>query len=100
VFLMANLGELPDHTALQSAMQRAQEGVLPVRPSFEQAMAWEVHKSAEHPTLVDKYGGMNNASAYIGMVRGRPIGIVILSNRGSLDVAAAGRKILLTLAAR
>jgi hypothetical protein len=43
---------------------------------------------------------MNNASAYIGMVRGRPIGIVILSNRGSLDVAAAGRKILLTLAAR
>jgi beta-lactamase class C len=100
VFLMANIGELPDHTALQSAMQRAQEGVLPVRPSFEQAMAWEVHKSAEHPTLVDKYGGMNNASAYIGMVRGRPIGIVILSNRGSLDVAAAGRKILLTLAAR
>jgi len=100
VFLMANLEELPDHTALQSALQRAQEGVLSVKPSFEQAMAWEVHKSADRPTLVDKYGGLNNASAYIGMVRGRPIGIVIVANRGSLDIADAGRKILLTLAQR
>lgn len=98
VFLMANLGELPDHTALQSAMQRAQESVLPVRPGFEQAMAWEVHKTGDGPIIVDKYGGLNNASAYIGMVRGQGIGIVILANRGSLNISGAGRKVLLTLA--
>ncbi len=100
VFLAASLGKLPDHTALQSAMRRAQEGVFAENPRFEQAMAWEVHKIASGPTIVDKYGGLNNASAYIGMVRGRDIGIVILANRGSLNIGDAGRKILLSLAGR
>jgi beta-lactamase class C len=100
VFLAANLGRLPDHAALQSAMRRAQEGVMQGSAGFVQAMAWEVHNKPGGPTLVDKFGGLDNASAYIGLVRGRDIGIVILANRGSLDIADAGRKILSTLARR
>ena len=60
VFLTANLGELPDNTALQKAMRRAQLGAFPIGEGAYQALAWEVRKGDE--TIVDKYGGMNNAS--------------------------------------
>lgn len=98
VFLAANLGELPEHAALQAAMRRAQESLFPVSADFAQAMAWEIRRGDE--TIVDKYGGLNNASAYVGMIRARGVGLVILGNRGSLAIVDAGRKILLTLAAR
>lgn len=98
VFLAASLGKAPGHAALQSAIQRAQESVLPIHPGFKQAMAWEIHASTDGLTLVDKYGGLNNASAYIGMVRGHDLGIVILANRGSVAVTNAGRDILKQLA--
>ncbi len=98
VFLSANLGELPGQAALQQAMRRAHQGVFPEGEGFYQAMAWEVHKGAE--TIVDKYGGMNNASAYIGLIPERNIGIVILGNRGGMEVEEAGRRILLALARR
>jgi beta-lactamase class C len=96
VFLMANLGELPDRAALQGAMRRAQRGVFPTRRDVDQALAWEVRNGEE--TIVDKYGGMDNASAYIGLIPERKIGVVILANRGSMAVTDAGRGILRTLA--
>jgi len=96
VFLMANLGELPDREALQEAMRRAQRGAFPTGRGVYQALAWEVHKGEE--TIVDKYGGMNNASAYIGLIPERKIGVVILGNRGSIPVTDMGRGIILTLA--
>lgn len=98
VFLSANLGELPGQATLQDAMRRAQQGVFLIGEGFYQAMAWEVHKDAK--TIVDKYGGMNNASAYIGLMPERKIGIVILGNRGGMEVEEAGRHILLALAQR
>jgi len=51
-------------------------------------------------TIVDKYGGMNNASAYIGLIPERKIGVVILGNCGSMPVAGVGRRIILALARR
>jgi beta-lactamase class C len=98
VFLAANLGELTDQAAVQAAMQRAQQCAFPIATSICQALAWEVHEFPE--IIVDKFGGMNNASAYIGLMRSRKIGIVILANSGSMALPEAGRAIILALARR
>jgi len=45
-------------------------------------MAWEVNDFGG-PTIVDKPGGLDNASAYVGLVPSRKLGLVILSNRGN-----------------
>ena len=64
----------------------------------QQALAWEV-LSGKGPAIVEKYGGLNNASAYIGMMPSRKLGIVILGNRGNQYPNEPGRRILLELAA-
>jgi beta-lactamase class C len=98
VFLAANLGERPDQRPLQAAMRRAQQPVFPIGDGVEQALGWEVRK--EGMTIVDKYGGMNNASAYIGLTPERKVGIVILGNRGGTEVEEVGRAIIRALAPR
>ena len=61
--------------------------------SFGQAMAWEtVHLPGL--TVVDKPGGLNNASGYIGLVPAHRIGIVLLANRGDYPHEIARYKIL------
>jgi beta-lactamase class C len=97
VFLSANLGEIPNHRAMQDAMQLTHRPILPINANSLQAMAWEVQPKQSN--LVDKYGGLNNASAFIAMLPAKKIGIVLLGNRGSLPVATAGRTILHDLAA-
>ena len=57
-----------------------------------------VHRGDE--TIVDKYGGMNNASVYIGLIPERKVGVVILGNRGCMAVEDVGRRIILALARR
>jgi beta-lactamase class C len=96
VFLAANLGDLPGHRALQAAMQVPHRAVAAVDERLAQAMAWEAR--AGEFAIVDKYGGLNNTSAYIGMVPSEKIGIVILTNRGSQDAGSVGRAVLLALA--
>jgi beta-lactamase class C len=98
VFLGANLGELAEHRTLQDGMRLAQRPVAPLGPNAWQALAWEVR--AGEPKIVDKFGGMNNASAFIGMLPARRTGIVILVNRGSVALAETGRAILRALAER
>jgi hypothetical protein len=62
-----------------------------------QGLAWEVDRGP--PLVVEKNGGLNNATTYVGMVPGEKLGVVILSNRGSENAAARiGRRIMLTLA--
>jgi len=95
-FLAANLGELPDQPAIQEAMRRAQQTTFRLDKHTDQALAWEVHKGRE--TIVDKFGGLNNASAYIGLIPDKKVGIVLLSNRGDMDLARAGRRIVRVLA--
>lgn len=96
VMLAANLGELPGHRPLQRAMRLAQQGVLAFGTGSMGALAWESHRQ-EVWEIVERYGGLNNATATIAMIPERKVGVVILCNR-SHDVATAGQKILLGLA--
>jgi len=93
------MGELPIDASLQAGMQLARQGVLRIGTQTEQALAWEIISEREQP-IVEKYGGLHNASAYIGMMPGRRLGIVILGNRGALYPSDAGRNILRELAER
>ena len=98
VFLAANLGEVPVERSLREAMSLAQQDVWTIGPRNRQALAWEV-LVGDAPTITEKYGGLNNASAYIGMMPRRKLGIVILGNRGNQYPNEVGRRILLELAA-
>jgi beta-lactamase class C len=97
VFLAANLGELPVERSLREAMALAQQGIVTIGPRNEQALAWEI-SFGDEPTIIEKYGGLQNASAYIGMMPRRKLGIVILGNRGNQYPNEVGRRIMLDLA--
>jgi beta-lactamase class C len=97
VFLAANLGELPNHRPLQDAMALAQQGVFTVRPRFTQALAWQLVRN-DDLAIIDKNGGLNNTSTYIGMIPQKRLGIVILSNCGKEPATRIGRQIMLALA--
>jgi beta-lactamase class C len=96
-FLAAHLVEVPVKPALRDAMALVHRGVFRIGPHSRQALAWEV-LSDGGPAIVEKYGGLNNASAYIGMMPGHNLGIVILGNRGNQYPNEIGRRILLDLA--
>lgn len=98
VFLAANLGEGPADRPLRDAMAFARRGVFALNPCLTQALAWEVHHT--RPEIVDKFGGLNNASAYIGVMPDAHIGVVVLANRGSQPLGRIGRELLIALAKR
>jgi beta-lactamase class C len=96
-FLAANLGELPIDPALQAAMQHTQHGIFPMSRRVTQGLAWEVDRGP--PLIIEKNGGLNNTTSYIGMMPGEELGVVILSNRGSNNAGAPiGRRIMHRLA--
>jgi beta-lactamase class C len=96
-FVAANLGELPIDRRLLEAMRLAHRGIFRTDPQTRQALAWEVIDD-EGVVIVDKPGGLYNASAYIGMVPGRRLGLVLLINRGSQYPYEFGRRFLRELA--
>jgi beta-lactamase class C len=96
-FLAANLGELPIDPVLQEAMQCARHGVFRIDPQSMQAMAWEVI-DYDGVVVVDKPGGLDNSSTYIGMVPSQKLGLVLLINRGERFAYEPGRKFLVELA--
>ncbi|MGE5533887.1 MAG: serine hydrolase, partial [Acidobacteriota bacterium] len=69
-----------------------------ISPRNGQALAWEVNYN-NNPPIVEKNGGLNNSSTYIGLIPEQHLGIVILTNRGNQNPAAAGRVILHALSA-
>lgn len=78
---------------LREALRMTQHEAFRVDAKFGQGMAWEtVHLPGV--TVVDKPGGLNNASGYIGLVPARRIGIVLLANRGEYPHEIARYKIL------
>jgi beta-lactamase class C len=99
VILAANLGELPHDRLLQQAMDFAQQIRFTVTARNGQALAWEVLHESEQ-TIVEKSGGLNNMSIYIGMIKPARVGIVVLANRGNQETIAMGRRILIDLAKR
>ena len=84
---------------LWDALQMTQREAFRVSPTAGQAMAWETI-AANGPTIVDKPGGLNNASAYIGLVPERRIGIAILANRGDVHPFEAARSTILPALSR
>ncbi|WP_439361452.1 serine hydrolase [Bradyrhizobium sp. DASA03007] len=82
---------------LREALRMTQHESFRVDEKFGQGMAWEsVHLPGV--TIVDKPGGLNNASGYIGLVPARRLGIVLLANRGEYPHEIARYKILPELA--
>jgi hypothetical protein len=51
---------------------------------------WEV-VDVSNTSIVDKPGGLNNASAYIGLVPQSKIGVVFLVNRGEVAPSEVAR---------
>jgi len=94
-FIAAALGEA-GQPAIERAIAATFREVIAIAPSVQQALAWEVHEG--EPRIIDKNGGLNNTSLYLGLVPSKKLGIAILVNRGNQDAAAAGRAILLELA--
>ena len=95
--LAANLGEPPTNPALRQAMQFTQHAVFQVDARNAQAIAWEV-EDHDGIVVVDKPGGLNNSSTYIGLVPAQKLGLVILMNRGNQYPHEFGRRFLVALA--
>jgi beta-lactamase class C len=96
-FLAANLGELPLEETLRDALAFSHRAAFRITPRNSQALAWEIIHEGEL-TIVEKNGGLTNASSYVGMIPSRKLGIAILSNRGDQYPAEVGRCIMLALA--
>jgi beta-lactamase class C len=97
VFLAANLDEMPMDPALQQAMQSTRQGVFQISGQILQGLAWEVN-DYQVAVVVDKPGGINNSSTYIGLVPRHRLGLVLLINRGEQYAHEFGRKFLVELA--
>jgi beta-lactamase class C len=93
IFLAACLGEGAADPQLHQALQMTQREMFRVSPQFGQAMAWET-VYVDGVGVVDKPGGLNNASAYIGLVPGRKVGILLLANRGDFPHEIARNRVL------
>jgi len=96
-FLAANLGELPGHGPIENAMAFAHQGVFTVSPRLRIGLAWQI-VSAGNFTIIDKNGGLNNTSTYIGFAPRQKLGVIILVNRGKQHATGIGRQILHALA--
>jgi beta-lactamase class C len=94
VLVSASLGEGSIDPLLRDALQMTQDQAFRVDAHYAQAMAWEIN-TMQGTTIVDKPGGLNNASAYVGLVPERHLGIVILSNRGDIHPYEAARSTIL-----
>jgi beta-lactamase class C len=96
LLVSASLGQRPIEPRLQAALRLTQQGLFRIGPRVMQAMAWEVNDLG--PTVIDKPGGVQNGSSYIGFVPDRRLGVVILANRGETHVYEIGRRLLPALA--
>jgi beta-lactamase class C len=94
VLVSASLGEGSIDPQLRDALQMTQDQAFRVDTQYAQAMAWEINNT-QGAAIVDKPGGLNNASAYVGLVPERHLGIVILSNRGDIHPYEAARSTIL-----
>jgi beta-lactamase class C len=97
IFLRACLDGAVIDPDLRAALQMTERESFRVDDKFGQAMAWE-HVRLDGVTVVDKPGGLNNASAYVGLVPARKLGIVLLANRGEYPHEIARYRILPALA--
>jgi beta-lactamase class C len=96
-FLAALIDGAAIDPQLRQALQMTQRETYQVTAKFGQAMAWE-HVHFGDVDVVDKPGGLNNASAYLGFVPAHRIGIVLLANSGEFPHEIARDRVLPELA--
>jgi beta-lactamase class C len=94
ILLAAGLDDAPVARQLRQAIRSTQREVFRIDSRHGQAMAWEV-MDVSGVRIVDKPGGLNNASAYIGLVPEAKTGVVILVNRGDVAPFEVARNSLL-----
>ena len=97
--ITAHLGERPIDSTILQALRLTRQSVFRMNPRTTQALAFEINDFGG-PIIVDKPGGLNSSSTYIGMVLERRLGVVILSNRGGQDLYEMARESLVPALAR
>jgi beta-lactamase class C len=97
IFLAASLGGEVADPQLRQALRMTQREMFRVSEKFGQSMAWETVR-LDDVEVVDKPGGLNNATAYIGLVPARNLGIVLLANSGNFPHEIARYDVLPKLA--
>jgi len=93
IFVAACLDGGTADPQLREALRMTQREMFHVSQQFGQAMAWE-NVDVNGVSIVDKPAGLNNASAYIGLVPARKIGVLLLANRGDFPNEIARYRIL------
>jgi beta-lactamase class C len=93
IFVAACLDGGTADPQLREALRMTQREMFHVSQQFGQAMAWE-NVDVNGVSIVDKPAGLNNASAYIGLVPARKIGVLLLANRGDFPHEIARYRIL------
>ncbi|QUS38366.1 serine hydrolase [Tardiphaga alba] len=97
IFLAASLDNHVVDPQLRQALKMTQQEMFRVDTGFGQAIAWEnVHRNGIE--VVDKPGGLNNATAYIGLMPRQRMGVVLLANRGEFPYEIARYRVLPELA--
>ncbi|MDI3562086.1 serine hydrolase [Bradyrhizobium sp. Arg816] len=96
-FVAANVDGRSIDPHLREALRLTQREVFRVNDKFGEAMAWENVRLPD-VTIVDKPGGLNNASGYLGLVPARRIAMVLLANRGEYPHEIVRYKVLPALA--
>jgi beta-lactamase class C len=97
IFLAACLGGEVADPQLRQALRMTQQEMFRVSEKFGQSMAWETVR-LDDVEVVDKPGGLNNATAYVGLVPARNLGIVLLANSGNFPHEIARYSVLPKLA--
>jgi beta-lactamase class C len=93
IFVAASLDDTVIDPQLAQALKMTQRETFRVGPDFGQAIAWEnVHRNGVE--VVDKPGGLNNATAYIGLLPQQRMGVVILANRGEFPYEVGRYRVL------
>jgi beta-lactamase class C len=88
IFLAACLDGKAVDPQLREALQMTQRETFRVSEKFGQAMAWE-NVDVDGVSIVDKPAGLNNASAYMGIVPARKVGVLLLANRANFPTEIA-----------
>ena len=95
-FVAINLGEVSVDPELARALAATRQPAVVISPHNRQGLGWEINLNAI--PIVEKNGGLDNSSTYVGLMPSRRLGVVVLNNRGNQDPASVGRRILLELA--
>lgn len=94
-FLLANMGIEGPPEMLQ-AMQIAQKGIFKVNNHLTLGLGWQ-RFTKDGLLYIDKNGGVEGFSSYIGWIPNQKIGIVLLANKGKTQITQLGRHILSSL---